>query len=211
MTRWRIMCARIFISRTRWCSPQLRRFTTATVINCSDCYCAAVWWPSGPVAAELVQGRGGEMWGTCQPRTHSGPSAEHLCCSLPPGAGENMQLVVRRVQSISVRLMDNNPADRATSQQTCSREGLGKGVLFSGTTTDRLSWLQGHHSDLEIRNATQSVLICGWSFAFPIRPWYRYGQFSRYKLNLHKSEIFPMNNPTIKLELTSLLSQTVRG
>lgn len=56
-----------------------------------DCYCVLVWWPSSPVADEPVQGRGGEEWGTCKPRTHSGPSAEHLCCSLPPGAGSTVR------------------------------------------------------------------------------------------------------------------------
>lgn len=39
------------------------------------------------MAAELVPGRGGEERGTYKPRTNSGASAEHLSCSLPPGAG----------------------------------------------------------------------------------------------------------------------------
>ena len=41
------------------------------------------------MAAEPVQGRGGKERGAFKLRTHSGPSAEHLSCSLPPGSGRN--------------------------------------------------------------------------------------------------------------------------
>lgn len=43
------------------------------------------------MADEPVQRRGGEERGARGPGAHGGPSAEHLCCRLPPGAGEHMQ------------------------------------------------------------------------------------------------------------------------
>ena len=44
------------------------------------------------MADEPVQRRGGEERGARGPGAHGGPSAEHLCCRLPPGAGEHTHL-----------------------------------------------------------------------------------------------------------------------